>query len=231
MGKVGKPKFRTYHKRRVFSAECKDLSGDIKPVMEGARLVSVQWGRGLVIRLAGPCTKAEVAELGRISTVIAAKDLRYCRVVSRLVAGRFCHEAQFALDGPAPLRHPVGTESMVRIDSGPSMLHVVHDTGSFHAKVAPTTSDAAKELRRLSRKLDRQHRAGSPKCFDEQGRHVKGPCYWKERSKAVKETQVKISETHRLIMAQRDSDHGRLANELIAISSNIRTEDHGVKSW
>ncbi len=231
LGKAGKPKFRAYHKRTVLSAECKDLHGDIKPVMDGTRLVGIQWGRGRVMSLADPRTKAESAELKRIATHIAAGGFLYCRVVSRSIAGRWCHEAQFVMDGLAPLRHPVGSESMVSIDSGPSMLHVVHDTGSFHAELAPSVENTAKKLRCLSRKLDRQHRAGSPRCFDEQGRHVKGSCYWKDRSKAANGTQAKLSEANRVMAARRDSDHGRLANELVGISPNVRTEDHGVKSW
>ncbi len=230
-GKAGKPTFRAYHKRRVLSAECKDLCGDIKPVVQGTRLVGIQWSRRFVIPLAEPRTTAEAAELERIATLVAAGGLLYCRVVSRLVAGRWCHEAQFVLDGHAPLRRPTGTESMVTVDSGPSMLHVVCDTGSFHAEIAPSVEDTVKELRRLLRKLDRQHRAGSPTCFDEQGRHVKGRCDWRERSKAARKTQQQIAEGYRVMAARRDTDHGRLANRVIAISPHVRTEDHGTKAW
>jgi putative transposase len=229
-GKRGKPRFRAYHERTVLSAECKD-HGDIKPLMKGTQLVGIQWRRGFVVRIAAPQNKAEEAEQARIAALIAAGRLLYCRVVSRQIGGRWCHEAQFVLDGQAPLRHPVGSESKVSIDSGPSMLHVVHDTNSFHAEIAPSVEDKARELRRLLRHLDRQHRAGSPECFDEQGRHIKGACHWKIRSKAAKRTQIQIAEAHRSMAASRDSDHGRLANQIIAISPNIRTEDHGVKSW
>jgi len=230
-GNRGKPRFRAYHKRTVLSAECKDLNGDIKPLMENTHLVGIQWGKGFVVCISAPQNKAEEAELARIATLIAAGGLLYCRVVSRQIGGRWFHEAHFVLDGQAPLRHQVGSESKVSIDSGPSMLHIVHDTNSFHVEIAPSVEDKAKELRRLLRHLDRQHRTGSPKCFDEQGRHIEGTCHWKIRSKAAKKTQIQIAEAHRSMAASRDSDHGRLANQIIAISPNIRTEDHGVKFW
>jgi len=178
LGLAGKPHFRRRAKQTVLSAECKDRNGDITPVMDDGHLVGIQWGRGFVVPIAPVGTRAEAAELARIGTVTSAHGLLYCRVVSRLIGGRWCHEAQFVMDGPAPLRHRIGNESMVTIDAGPSVLHVVHDTSSCHVRIAPSVEDTAKELRRLSRRLDRQHRAGSPACFDEAGKHVKGfNCY------------------------------------------------------
>jgi len=95
----------------------------------------------------------------------------------------------------------------------------------------PSVEDVGRELARQQRKLDRQHRAGSPRCFDDEGRHVKGCCYWKARSKAALQTQARIAECHRVMAARRDTDHGRTANVILAISANVRSEDHGVKSW
>ena len=135
------------------------------------------------------------------------------------------------MDGPAPLRHLVGSEEMVTIDSGPSWLHVVSDTASRHVEIAPSVDAITKELRRLQRHLDHQHRRGSPQCFDEKGRHIQGYCHWKNRSKPAKETQAKIVNLYRIMAARRDTDHGTVANALVAISRNIRTEDHGMKAW
>lgn len=63
------------------------------------------------------------------------------------------------------------------------------------------------------------------------GRHVKGACHWKNRSKSAQQTQAKTPEAHRVMSARRNSDHGEVANGLIAISPHIRTEDHATKSW
>ena len=230
LGLLGKPHFRRRAKRKVLSSECKDLCGDIRPVMEGGRLVGLRWA-GETIGLAPAADKSELAEQARVGALVADGKLLYCRTVSRLVACRWRHEAQFALDGPAPLRHPVGRESMVTVDAGPSIFHVVCDTGSRHAELAPSVEDVGKELRRLQRKLDRQHRAGSPGCFDEAGRHVPGTCHWEGRSKAAKRTGARIGRAHRVRAARRSSDHGQLANELVAISPHVRAEDHGVKAW
>ncbi len=230
-GNGGKPKFRSYRKRKVLSAECKDLNGDIKPVLVDGRLWGISWTSKFLIPLAKPQSHSEALEQERIASLVLSGKLRYCRVVSRLINNRWCHEAQLVLDGPAPLRYLAGQQSMVCIDSGPSMFHVVYDTGSAHIPLAPSIDNIEKRLRVLQRHLDRQHRSGSPKCFDEKDRHIKGACYWKNRSKQAQKTQAQIAEIHRILAARRDSDHGRMANTLIEISSNIRTEDHGMKSW
>jgi putative transposase len=237
-GLAGRPKFRRYARRMRRSLECKDLNGNIRPVIENGHLVGVVY-RGRRIRLfasragaaGGRHCRDKQDELSRVETAIQEKKLRYCRIVSVFVRGRWCHEAQFVLDGAAPLRHPVGTESMATVDLGPQWLHVVHDSGSRHIPIAPSVESIARELRRLQRKLDRQHRAGSPRCFDDKGRHVNGRCYWKERSKAALQTQQLIAECHRVMAARRDADHGRTANAILAISANVRSEDHGTKSW
>jgi putative transposase len=230
LGLSGKPHFRRRAKRKVLSAECKDLCGDIEPLVEDGRLVGISWAKE-EIPLAPATDKAEAAEKARVEDLVGGGKLLYCRVVSRLVAGRWCHEAQFVLDGPAPLRHPVGREPIVSIDTGPSIFHVVHGTGSRHAEVAPSVKGASKELRRLQRRLDRQHRAGSPECFKLDGTHIAGTCHWEDRSKASLRTVAGISEAHRAMAARRSSDHGRLANQLVAISAHVRAEDHGVKAW
>ena len=231
LGLSGKPKFRSYYRRTVLSAECKDLTGDIRPLLSNGLVAEVRWGRNVIIPVSKPRSIDEQRELERISDLINRGALRYCRVVSRLVGNRWLHEAQFVLDGPAPLRHEVGSEEMVTIDSGPSWLHVVYDSGSRHIEIAPSVESTATELRRLQRHLDRQHRSGSPQCFDEKGNHVTGHCYWEKRSKAAEQTKARIANLYRIMAARRDSDHGRVANELLAISSYIRTEDHGTKAW
>ncbi|EQD74414.1 transposase, IS605 OrfB family, partial [mine drainage metagenome] len=48
---------------------------------------------------------------------------------------------------------------------------------------------------RYQRKLDRQHRTGSPECFNSDGTHITGKCYWGIRSKRSKATQKRIQKT------------------------------------
>jgi len=61
---------------------------------------------------------------------------------------------------------------------------------------------------RLQRKLDRQHRTGSPRCFGPDGQHITGHCYWNDRSKRSRETQRQLQklQAHGANM-QRDAVH------------------------
>ena len=70
----------------------------------------------------------------------------------------------------------------------------------------PSIDNIEKRLRVLQRQLDRQHRSGSPECFDEKGRHIEGVCYWEDHSKRAQKTQAQIAKVHRKLAARRDSE-------------------------
>ncbi len=58
VGLFGKPKFRSYYKRKALSAECKDSHGDIWPVMSKGKLVRYTlgtrfWGSGSDVPIPG----------------------------------------------------------------------------------------------------------------------------------------------------------------------------------
>ena len=100
-----------------------------------------------------------------------------------------------------------------------------------HRVLAEGIEDIQAELRRLQRHLDRQHRAGSPECFDKQGRHKKTCAWWKHRTKAGEQTLVQIAELHRRIAATRTTLHGKLVNELLAYGVNVRAEALNYAAW
>jgi hypothetical protein len=51
-------------------------------------------------------------------------------------------------------------------------------------------------LRRAQRQMDRQHRAGSPGCFNPDGTHTPGRCAW-QRSNTAKQSALRVAELHR----------------------------------
>ncbi len=80
--------------------------------------------------------------------------------------------------------HDVGISSIITGSDG----HVVENT-------KPAEQIQAK-VRRYQRRMDRQHRTGSPRCFNHDGTHVKGTCYWKTRSVRAKKNQRHLARTH-----------------------------------
>ena len=230
LGKRGEPHFKRT-RDGLHSLSCKDLNGSMRPIAEDGKITSLQWGKTTHISVSEPKTKDEELERRRIETLVSQDKILYCRVVFDQVCGRALLYLQLVLDGPAPVRHEVSSGT-VSFDLGPSWVHVVPEHApAFHEVLAPSVTDKAKELRRLQRHLDRKHRAGSPECFDSQGCHIKGRCYWRERSKAAEATKKKITEIHRTMAAGRDRDHGNLVNRLYAFGDDHRCEGLNYVVW
>jgi len=219
----GEPRVRRV-RDGLHSLSCKDLNGSMRPVVEDGKITALQWGKATHISVSKPKTRDEEIERERIEALVSTAKLLYCRVVFEQVRGRVLLYLQLVLDGPAPLRHQIG-EGKVSFDLGPSTVHVVSEHApAFHEVLAPSVQDKAKELRRALSHLDRQHRAGSPECFDEQRRHVRGRCYWRERSTAAEATKNRIAELHRTMAEGRDRDHGNLVNRLYALGDELCCE-------
>ncbi|HXO54134.1 MAG TPA: hypothetical protein VN888_24635, partial [Mycobacterium sp.] len=77
--------------------------------------------------------------------------------------------------------------------------------------------------RRVQRHLDRQHRAGSPGCFNPDGTHKRGRCQW-QRSHTATKTTTGTAEQHRRLAEHRKTLHGALANRLFAHGADMACE-------
>ncbi len=192
--------------------------------------IGLQWTAGFVIPFAPTRTRAAEAEWARIVAHIAAGHVRYVRIVRTIVGTRATYRAQLVLDAPAPVRHPVGTE-LVSLDLGPSTVDVVSDTQALTVPLADGVTTQTARVRRLQRRFDRQHRAGSPACFDARGRHGAGRCAWTPRSRNAARTQRQLADAHRRRSAHVATSHGRLLNRLLALGTDLRAEALTYVAW
>ena len=85
-------------------------------------------------------------------------------------------------------------------------------------------------LRRQQRQLDRQHRAGSPGCFNPDGTHLLGRCEW-QRSNTARRTTTRVAELHRRLAEHRKTLHGALANRLFAHGAVMACEKLDYVAW
>ena len=238
LGRNGKPRFKPVA-RGVHSLASKDGNGALRPKVDGdGRLVGLQWGAGFVIPIAEPAQtgrrgKEQRAELAEIEALIAAGKVLYTRIVRTVIDGRDTYRMQIVMDGHPSQRHPVG-DGRVSFDLGPSAIAVAveRSDGTWAGWVEPLADrisvDTAR-LRREQRHLDRQHRAGSPGCFNPDGTHNHG-CQWK-RSVAAQRTTTRVGELHRRRAGHRKTLHGALANRLFAHGSDIGCEKVDYVSW
>jgi transposase len=118
----------------------------------------------------------------------------------------------------------------VGADLGPSTVAVVTDTEVALEHFCDALHPQWRRIRRLQRRLDRQHRAGSPGCFDEHGRHGSGRCTW-SRSRRGRLTAAALSEAQRRIAAHRRSLHGNLVNRLLSHGTDVRIELLSYRAW
>jgi putative transposase len=218
----------------------KDGHGALRPkIDEAGALVGLQWGAGFVIPIApvaasGRRGRQQQAELAKIEALVANGKARSTRIVRTVINGRDTYRMQLVMDGWPTRRHPVG-DGQVSFDLGPSQIAVavVHADGSWSGWVEPL-ADAIKldtmRLRRTQRHLDRQHRAGSPACFNRDGVHTTGRCVWR-RSAAAQQTAMQIAELHRRLAEHRKTQHGALGNRLLGHGADIACEHLEYVSW
>ncbi|MDQ2637357.1 MAG: transposase [Actinomycetota bacterium] len=239
VGQKGKPRFKSA-KRRLHSLSAKDGHGALRPKTdEAGALVGLQWGAGFVVPIAtaaasGRRGKEQQTELAEMESLIVAGKVLSTRIVRTVIDGRDTYRMQLVCDGRPTRRHPVG-DGQVSFDLGPSQIAVAvsRADGSWSGWVQPL-ADAirldTKRLRRTQRHLDRQHRAGSPACFNRDGVHTTGRCVWR-RSAAAQQTMIRVAELHRRLAEHRKTLHGALGNRLLGHGTDIACERLDYVSW
>ena len=229
-GRKGRPRFKSMKGRGLRSMASKDSNGAIRvtilhdPDGEFGGL-GIQWTDGfhapLTIRDNPVHTYA----------VAAVQDGRAlsARIVRRQIKGRDYYYAQITLDG-SPLQRYEIPDGIIGLDLGPSTVAAVSDTGVTLEQFCDGLDKAEAELRREQRHLDRQHRAGSPECFDDKGRHKPGRCVW-ARSNRAAATALRIREAHRVKAEHRKSLHWDLVNRLLGQGRHVHVEDLSKVAW
>jgi putative transposase len=239
VGRKGKPRFKSV-KRGLHSLAGKDGNGALRPKTdEAGRLIGLQWGAGLVIPIAaaaetGRRAGEQRAELAEIEGLIAAGKVLSTRIVRTVINGCDTYRMQLVCDGRPTRRYPAG-EGRVSFDLGPSQIAVAvaRADGSWSGWVEPLADAIRLDttwLRRAQRHLDRQHRAGSPQCFNTDGTHRTSRCGW-QRSAAARQTAIRVAELHRRLAEHRKTLHGALANRLLGQGTQIACEGLDYVSW
>ncbi|MHB1503183.1 MAG: nuclease/transposase family protein [Acidimicrobiales bacterium] len=228
VGLRGRPRFKAKG-HGLHSLVVKDGNGDVRISEDGA---GITWAG---LELAFVLAPSDPVYWWAAIHVAAGRLLRV-GITRTPIRGRPTYRALLVLDGVALQRYEVGGE-LVTLDPGLGYANAVTDTGVYREQLAgPNGSDPGigfdrARIRRLSRKLDRQHRAASPECFDEQGRHVKGHCLWRERSNEASITQARLSEGHRVMAGHRRTLHGNLQNRILGIGVHVVAEKNSYRSF
>lgn len=164
--------------------------------------------------------------------------IKYCRIVRKLIRGKYKFYAQLVLEGMPPLKinNETGevknsiSKGNVGIDIGTQTIAICSDKDVKLLELAPEVNNIEKEKRVISRKLDRQRRANNPNKYNEDGTIKKGDRdKWIKSNRYIK-TQNKLRELQRKQAAIRKQSHEKLANYILSLGNIVKVETMNYKA-
>jgi hypothetical protein len=227
--KRGLPRFRRLDDCRTISAR------QHSPMLlkglpaEGLRLV---WsGLELPIRRSS-FSASELHSLGC--------DVVHCRV-KRIPSGKalpsspWRYAVQVVVKGKPLAHHQRASSGVVGIDMGPAMVGVVWRDGAEGVghRLLPLAAEVVKDeaaIARSERRCHCQRRSANPHCFDERGRWRKGQRLRHQSRRNAREMAKRRRREARAATHRRNC-HGRDTNDILAVATEVRIEDHGHVGW
>ena len=130
-------------------------------------------------------------------------------------------------------RHVAGTDT-VGLDLGPASIAIV--PRQAEARLEPLCAElrpAARAMRRMQRRMERQRRAANPEHYDERGRPRKrgrDAPRWKQ-SHGYQASRRRKTARERKLVAHRKSLHGQMIHQIVAVGHTVITEKISYKGW
>jgi transposase len=227
----GKPRFKT--KKQVSSIEGKSNKTGIiwrnytPNYFDATTLVT----QGYYVKIKGMKIPVKVKRKDEVQCWGLLHKVKYCRIVRRVIHKHERFFVQLVLEGrPFPYQnHPIG-KGKVGLDLGPSIVAIVGEQEAHLLEFCPDVIKDVKEFRRVQRQIDRQRRKSNPDNYNINGTIKEGPKVW-NISNRQKQNEAKLREIDRALAARRNTEHGRLANLVIAMGDDIRHEKVSIKAW
>ena len=216
LGNRGRPRFKG--KGQFSSVESKTNASGIK-YREGWIL----W-QGLEI-------ESVIDPTDEVSAYGLALPIKYCRLVRRLIKGRFGYYAQLEVEGVPWVKdkNRLGDE-VVGIDVGPSTIAYVGESNAALKQFCSEVTDISRMIRLIQRKMDRSRRSTNADNYNKDGTIRKGKRKW-VFSNAYQRLRTQLSELHWNRAALRKSLHGQLANEILRVGNKLGIEKNSYKSF
>ena len=167
----------------------------------------------------------------RYATEALTQRVKYIRIVPREIRGKQRFFVQFVLEGLPPSKNrPVGpSDRRVGIDPGVSTMAIVSEDHVELAELAPGLQKDERKLARIQRAMDRSRRATNPDNYNPNSTIRKGRKTW-VYSNRYRKLAAKERDLYRRVAAKRKQAHEQLANRILAIGLDVRTEDMQYKA-
>lgn len=160
---------------------------------------------------------------------VLRNTLKYNRLVRRFEFGEWNYYVQSIFEGTLPTKYTSDLVGSVGIDIGTSTIAVSSYYQTELEELASGVELPRRDIRCLSRKLDRQRRANNSHKYNEDGTikcGVRKP--WVDSREYLK-TKADLSELHRKVMEQRKLAHKTLANKIVRMGSTFIVEQMSFK--
>ena len=154
--------------------------------------------------------------------------VKYCRLVRRNLNGKTRWFVQLVIAGFPKWKekNPI-RQGKSAIDIGPSTIAAVSETDAFLDKFCANVPNLQKAIRRIQRAMDRSKRGSSPGHYNKDGT-IKRPAPGKRLqwvfTNGYLRLRARLQELHRRLAAYRRTEHGRLANRVVAMGNTVMAE-------
>lgn len=159
-------------------------------------------------------------------------NIKYCRIVRKLIRGKYKYYVQLILEGIPPIKtnkqtgeikNPLGNDN-VGIDIGTRTIAYSSNKEVKLLELCPEVENIEHKKLILQRKLDRQRRANSPNNYNEDGTIKRGiKLVWNKSNKYIK-TQNELREIQRKQACIRKQSHEKLANHILTLGDRVLVE-------
>ncbi|HUW97618.1 MAG TPA: transposase [Acidiferrobacter sp.] len=170
-----------------------------------------------------------------VQALALQNPVKYCRLVRRTLRGKALWHVQLVIAGipkwkdKNPIRN--GQSS---IDIGPSAFAAVSETDAFLEKFCAHVPDLQKAIRRIQRAMDRSKRGSNPDNYNKDGT-IKKLLPGKRRpwvfTGGYVRLRAKLKDRHRVLTAYRRTEHGNLANRVMAMGNTVMAEKLSYKAF
>lgn len=224
---VRKVQFGTAGRVR-FKAQGESVSIEGKNNKQGLRWkdCSVHWGKDLQfgVKVRKNDTYANEA--------LAKHRVKYLRLTQKVIRSRERWFIQFVLEGTPPEkrkkdgtpRRSVGPkDATVGIDPGTTTMAVVSEQSAELIELAPGLHLDERKRRKILQTMDRSRRHSNPDNYNADGTVKRRPGKW-VYSKHYQKLAAELREINRSIAVKRKQSHEILANRILAMGLDVRTE-------
>ena len=158
-------------------------------------------------------------------------DVKYVRLVKKIIRGNTRWFAQLILRGTAKIKreNQIGAE-LVGLDIGPSIAAIVGDTNAWLLAFCPEVEVPYKRMKLIQRKMARSLISTNPDNYNENGTVKPGKKQWVFSTQYLA-LKAELAELQRVLAETRKRAHGVLANKILELGTNIKTEKLSYKAF